>query len=26
VLALGAPGRIRALDIDTSLFLGNHLP
>jgi len=26
VLALGAPGRIRALDVDTSHFLGNHPP
>ncbi len=26
VLALGAPGRIRALDIDTNHFLGNHPP
>ncbi|MFK7992137.1 MAG: allantoicase [Sandaracinaceae bacterium] len=26
VLALGAPGRIRAVDIDTNHFLGNHPP
>ena len=26
VVALGAPGRIRALDIDTNHFLGNHPP
>lgn len=26
VIALGAPGRVRALDIDTAHFLGNHPP
>jgi len=26
VIALGAPGRIRGLDIDTAHFLGNHPP